>query len=87
MALGNLTKEYGLPYLGWKKNIWILTKSGSNVKNTIEPYLLGNGSITRIPPEKITKINKDNGILKSIVLSNNTTISILTYDQGSENLQ
>ena len=76
-----------MPNLGWKKNIWILTKSGSNVKNTIEPYLLGNGSITRIPPEKVEKVNKDNGILKSIVLTNKTTISILTYDQGFENLQ
>lgn len=87
LALGQNTKTYWLPFLGWKKRIWILTKSGSNVKNTIEPYLLWEGSLTRIPPDFVKKVNKDNGVLKSISLNNGTEINILTYDQGSENLQ
>ena len=35
----------------------------------------------------MAKVNKDNGILKSILLNNHTEIHIKTYDQGSENLQ
>ncbi len=88
LALGQSTKKYWLPFLGWKKRIWILTKSGSNVRNTIEPYLLGDSSPCRIPPEMINgNPKKDNGVLKSISLVNGTEINILTYDQGSENLQ
>ena len=35
----------------------------------------------------IKKVNKDNGVLKGISLTNGTEINVLTYDQGSENLQ
>lgn len=87
MALGYDTKKYGLPFLGAKKNIWICTKSGSNVKSTIAPYLLGDYSKTRIPPDEIAKINMDNGILKGIILKNGCEIHIKTYDQGQENVQ
>ena len=86
-ALGMSWKKYGLPYLGTKKNIWILTKSGSNVKSVIYPYLLWEGSATRIPPDEVEKVNLDNGILKGIILKNGCEIHIKTYDQGSENLQ
>lgn len=87
LALWFQVKKFNLPFLGWKKRVWILTKSGSNVKNTIEPYLLWQWSITRIPEECIRKVTKDNGVLKSISLHNGTEINILTYDQGSENIQ
>lgn len=53
LALGEDTKKYNLPYLGKKKNVWVLTQAGSNVQSVIEPYLLGEGSITRIPPDEI----------------------------------
>lgn len=87
-ALWRSTKKYGLPYIGSKKVLWIVTKSGSNVKSTIMPYLLGEGSITRIPPEEILGNPKmDNGILKSIELKNWAKIIINTYDQGAEALQ
>lgn len=87
LALWQTTKKYKLPYIWAKKNIWVLTKSGSNVKTTIEPYLLGEGSGTRIPPEQIEKVTRDNGILKEIKLFNGCSIKILTYDQGRENIQ
>lgn len=87
MALWYDTKKYNLPFIGSKKNIWICTKSGSNVKSTIAPYLLGDYSKTRIPPEEIEKITQDNGILKAIKLKNWCEIHIKTYDQGQENVQ
>jgi len=87
MALGYDTKKYNLPFIGVKKNIWICTKSGSNVKSTIAPYLLGDFSKTRIPQEEIEKVTQDNGILKAIKLKNGCEIHIKTYDQGQENVQ
>ena len=52
------------------------------------PYLLGDFSKTRIPPEEIEGTPKlDNGILKSIKLKNGSEIHIKTYDQGQENVQ
>ena len=88
LALGTNTSKYWLPYLGTKKNIWICTKSGSNVKSTIMPYLLWEFSKTRIPPDEIEWVPKlDNGILKSIKLKNGCEIHIKTYDQGQENVQ
>lgn len=87
LALWYDTKKYNLPYIGNKKNIWVCTKSGSNVKSTIAPYLLGDFSKTRIPPEEIEKITQDNGILKAIKLKNWCEIHIKTYDQGQENVQ
>ena len=65
----------------------MLLKSGSNVKSTIAPYLLGDFSKTRIPPDEIEKITQDNGILKAIKLKNGAEIHIKTYDQGQENVQ
>ena len=87
LALGYDTKKYNLPFIGVKKNIWIATKSGSNVKSTIMPYLLGDFSWTRIPPEMVEKVTQDNGILKAVQLKNWCTIHIKTYDQGQENVQ
>lgn len=87
LALGYDTKKYNLPFIGVKKNIWIATKSGSNVKSTIMPYLLGDFSWTRIPEEMIEKVTQDNGILKAVQLKNWCTIHIKTYDQWQENVQ
>jgi len=87
LAIWEECSKYWLPYIGSKKNIWVGTKSGSNVKSVIDPYLLWDYSIARIPPELIEKPNYDNGILKWIILKNGCKIHIKTYDQGSENLQ
>lgn len=87
LALGYDTKKYNLPFLWSKKNIWIVTKSGSNVKSTIMPYLLWDYSWTRIPEEMIEKVTQDNGILKAVSLKNWCTIHIKTYDQWQENVQ
>lgn len=87
LALGHTTTKYGLPFIWTKKNIWIATKSGNNVKTTIDKYLTWANSPTRIPPEMIEKPNRDNGILKGITLTNWCKINIVTYDQGRENVQ
>ena len=80
-------EKYWLPYLWTKKNIWVGTKSGSNVKWVIHPYLLWDNSIARIPQELIEKVQMDNWILKAILMKNWCKIQFITYDQGSENLQ
>lgn len=56
---------------------------------TIEPYLLGDNSVARIPPDEIKErgLHYDNKILKRIELRNGSRIFIFTYDQGRENLQ
>ena len=77
-------KKLGLPPVGHEKVIMVLTKSGANVKDVIEPYLLGSGSIARIPPEYVKDARRDNGILKSIILHDGTVITIGTYDAGYE---
>lgn len=87
LALGHSTSKFGLPFIGAKKNIWIATKSWNNVKTTIDKYLLGNNSPTRIPPDMVLKENRDNQILKGITLTNGCKINIVTYDQGRENVQ
>ena len=88
LMLGHEGKKYWLPYLGSKKEIWIGTESGSNVQSVIEPYLLGEGSSTRIPPEEIDWIpHKDNKILKSFKLKNGAQVYIKTYEQGYEKFQ
>lgn len=87
LALGHSCTKYWLPFIGSKKNIWIATKSGNNVKTTIDKYLLWDGSPTRIPPDMVLKENRDNQILKGITLTNGTKINIVTYDQGRENVQ
>jgi len=87
LALWRDTAKYWLPYIWRRRNIWIVTKSSSNVSWVLEPYLLWNNSSTRIPPEEVEKINKDNWVLKFIILKNWTRIEIKTYDQGSERLQ
>lgn len=87
LALWHDWKKYSLPFIWSKKSIWIATKSGNNVKTTIDRYLLGNWSPCRIPQCEIETINRDNKILKSIYLKNGCIIYINTYDQGAENLQ
>lgn len=82
LAIWKNSDKYWLEFIGEKKLIWIGTESWANVKGSIEPYLLGEYSIWRIPPDEIEKINYDNTILKSITLKNWTKIMIYTYDQG-----
>lgn len=74
----------GLPMVGKKSNVIIGTKSGQNVKNVIDRYLLGDASPSRIPPEFVKQARYDNGILKGIELTDGSKVSIYTYDQGRE---
>ena len=87
LAIGHKCEQYGLPFIGSKKNIWIATKSGNNVKTTIDKYMLGDNSPTRIPKELVKTERRDNGILKGIVLTNGCKINVVTYDQGREAIQ
>ena len=87
LALGELTETYWLPFLGKKKNIWLITKSGSNVDTTIVPYLLWDYSKTKIPPDAIKHIKNNNSRPEVITLKSGCKITILTYDQGRERLQ
>jgi hypothetical protein len=87
LALGDLCYEYWLPYIGSRQNIWIVTKSWTNVSSVIAPYLIWDFSKTRIPPEAIIKTIQYNWLLKEIHLKNWNKIFIKTYDQWSERLQ
>lgn len=88
LALWEYAPKYKIDYIGSKKNIRIVTKSGSNVSSTIEPYLLWDYSETRIPPEMIEGAPKrSSNVLQQIRLKNWTLISIKTYDQGYERIQ
>ena len=86
LAMWELCKNYKIPYLGTKKKIYIGTKSGSNLKG-LEDYLLGDYSVTRLPPEVVKKPLYDNGWIKEIQLHNWCRIIFFTYDQGRERLQ
>lgn len=87
LALWRETLKYWLPYIWRRRNIWIVTKSSSNVSWVLEPYLIWDYSPTWIPPELIEKATRDNWILKKVILTNWTVIEIRTYDQGYERLQ
>lgn len=88
LLLGHETKKYGLPFLWVKKEVWIGTESGSNVQSVIEPYLLWEGSSTRIPPEEIEGLpHKDNKILKGFSMKNGARVYVKTYEQGFEKFQ
>lgn len=81
LAIWKNSLKYWLDFIWEKKLIWIGTESWANVKGSIEPYLLGEYSIGRIPPDEIEKVNYDNTILKSITLKSWTKIMVYTYDQ------
>lgn len=86
LAMWEQCKNYKIPYLGTKKKIYIGTKSGSNLK-WLEDYLLGEYSVTRLPPEVVKKKVVDNWGIKEIHLHNWCRIIFFTYDQGRERLQ
>lgn len=86
LALWELCRSYGIPYIGAKKNIYVWTKSWSNLKG-LEDYLVGDYSVTRIPPEAVKKVVRDNGGVKEIHLHNGARIIFFTYDQGRERIQ
>lgn len=87
LALWLQTHKYNLPYIWACQRIWIGTKSGKNVQEVIEPYLLWDNSVTRIPPDEIENLHYDNKILKKIYMKNWTEIGILTYDAQAETWQ
>lgn len=86
LAMGELCRNYRIPYIGTKKKIYVGTKSGSNLKG-LEDYLVWDYSVTRLPPEVVKKVVKDNWWVKEIHLHNWCRIIFFTYDQGRERIQ
>lgn len=86
LAMWDLCREYKIPYIGSKKKIFVGTKSGSNLKG-LEEYLLWDYSVTRLPPEVVKKVVRDNWGIKEIHLHNWCKITFFTYDQGRERIQ
>lgn len=80
-------KKYNIIPIWEKKLIWVWTESGANIQSTIEPYLLWEGSITRIPPEEIERTQYDNQILKEIEMKNGAIVKMFTYDQWRRRVQ
>jgi phage terminase large subunit len=80
-------KKLNLPELGKKKEILVITKSGDNLKDVIDPYLFGEGSRARIPPDIISDVHRRDRILKNATLKDGTHIRFSTYDQGREVFQ
>jgi phage terminase large subunit-like protein len=80
-------KKLGLPMIGKKKEILVITKSGDNLKDVLDPYLFGEYSRTRIPPDLIADIHRRDRIIKNVTLKDGTHIRFSTYDQGREVFQ
>lgn len=87
-AIGRQWAKYNLPYVGSRKKIMIVTQSSWNVTEYVEPYLLGENSPCRIPPEMIAPwgIKRGSECVKSIKLTNGCLITIKTVEQGQKRL-
>lgn len=80
MALWNLTKKIGLPYIWAKKDIIIGTQNSTSLQN-IKTYLFSEKSPVRIPPEFIEGTKQLGDLLKEISFTNGAKIRIITYQQ------
>lgn len=85
-AIWEYCTELWLPYIGKKKHINIITQSWANVRDYVEPYLLWDWSMARIPPMLIEKIHRWTDHLKWITLKNWCVISIKTVEQWQKRL-
>jgi len=85
-AIWKQAKAYKLDYIWEKKNIFIVTQSGSNVRDYVEKYLLGDFSPCRIPPDLIEKIIRGSDHIKEIRLKNWCVITIKTVEQWQKRL-
>lgn len=85
-AIWKNAKDYWLPYIWEKKNIFIVTQSWSNVRDYVEKYLLWDFSPTRIPPDLIEKITRWSDHIKEIKLKNGCVITIKTVEQWQKRL-
>jgi hypothetical protein len=85
-AIWKWASKYKLDYIWEKKNIFIVTQSGSNVRDYVEKYLLWDFSPTRIPPDLIDKIVRWSDHIKEIRLKNWCVITIKTVEQGQKRL-
>ena len=86
LAMWDLCRNYWIKYIWAKKKIYVGTKSGSNLKG-LEDYLIWDYSPTRLPPEVVSKVVRDNWGIKEIHLVNGCRIVFFTYDQWRERIQ
>lgn len=100
IALWELAKDYGLPYIGKAPIIKIYTTAGSNIKENIHPYILWtetDSDLLKIPWfyskewndmwEIVKRVAIDKDILKQINLVNWTKMYFGSYEQGQSILQ
>jgi len=91
MALGKDWAKYGLPYIGEAKQIIVVSKTWSSIKQNLMPYFIWECTAKhpiRIPPHEIKgKPEIDKGILKKITLKNWCEIQFVTNDMGFERLE
>lgn len=99
MALGKLCKQYWLPYIGEASLIKIVTSTGAQIQENIEPYMLWTSTdkdLIKFPwywdnPKKmwevVTKVRREKDTLKEIGLINWSTMNFGTYDQWQARLQ
>jgi len=91
MALGKDCKKYGLPYIWEAKQIIVVSKTWSSIKQNLMPYFIWECTPKhpiRIPPSEIKgKPEIDKWILKKITLKNWCEIQFVTNDMGFERLE
>ena len=89
--LGNKTKEYGLPFLWNSKVNKVVTSTGTQLKENIEPYIVGTGTdddLIKLPPDDIKKITREKDVLKKVEMKEDMwKLYTGTYDQGMTRLQ
>jgi len=90
-ALGKDVHKYWLPYIWEAKQIIVVSKTGSSIKQNLMPYFIEECTDkhpTKIPKEMIKgKPEIDKWILKKITLKNGCVIQFVTNDMGFERLE
>lgn len=97
-AMGKMCEQYNLPYIWDASIVKVVTSTGSQVQENIEPYMLWTGTeddIIKFPWylnskstwEIVKRIRKDKDILKNVELINWTSLFYGSYDQWQARLQ
>lgn len=84
-------KKYWLPFLGSSPKNKVVTSTGTQIIENIEPYILwgsDDGDLLKIPSEEIVgKPLREKQVLKSFKIKNWAKLSTWTYDQWMTRLQ
>lgn len=98
IAMWDVTREYGLPYIWKAPIIKVVTSTWSQIMENIEPYMLWTSTsedIIKFPwyydtskkGSVVSKVRKDKEVLKQVDLKNWTKIFYWSYDQWQARLQ